>query len=155
MTLLLSLLCVLTALFAGGCALVAVGVGALPLAAIPAGIAALNVLVILGANRRGKPAVAAFATLASLDLVVAVAILWALAASASAFGGADGRNEPVLLGALGLGCGILIKGVLTVGVALRLRRAGAGSGEDGGALGGGFAAVPRPYNPAESDEPSS
>lgn len=80
----LAILCALVVLFAGGCALMLVfsgftgTSGAVLLALIPAGIAALNVLVLMALYGKGKPQPVAFYILAGLDVVAAVlaGIFW-------------------------------------------------------------------------------
>ena len=94
MKVLLSILCGLIVLFTGGCALLAIGgvgiTGVLtsgPLALIPGGIAALNIMVLAALWGFGKPNKAVFVTLVVLDALVVVA----LAAAWTSVGGGDGE----------------------------------------------------------------
>lgn len=114
----LTILCGLAILFAGGCVIMTAGLGALPLAAIPGGIVALNVLVILAIWRRRPPSFTAFVILAALDLLIAAIVFCLLIA---ATGGAKGDDLPFMRGAAALAVVLAVKGVLTLGAAARLR----------------------------------
>lgn len=114
----LTILCGLAILFAGGCVIMTVGLGMLPLAAIPGGIVALNVLVILAIWRRRPPSFFAFVVLAGLDLLIATLLFWALAA---ATGSAAEADLLPMRGAAALAVVMLLKGVLTLAAAARLR----------------------------------
>jgi len=113
MKILLTILCAVIVLFAGGCALILIapssfgGLFAVPLGAvIPGGIAALNVLVIAALWGRAKPRKAVFYTLVVLDaLVVAgLGIAWA--------GMGTGDSELNTLAGLTIGA-FAAKGLLT------------------------------------------
>ncbi len=82
MKILLAILCAIIVLFTGGCALILVtGAGyngmfqSFPLALIPAGLALLNVLVIVGLFGRSPPQRWAFYVLAVLDVLVVLTVL--------------------------------------------------------------------------------
>lgn len=129
MRLLLAMLCVLMILFAGGCALITISVGAVPLAVIPGGIVALNVLVILAIQGQRKPSAMAFGILAILDLVIGGVMLAGLLSQPGAFGA--NRADPRFgfdVGFMALAGGLLLKGLLTILVGWRLGRRGSGSG---------------------------
>lgn len=81
MKILLAILCGLMVLFAGGCALIFVsGAGyngmfqSVPAAAIPGGIAALNVLVLIALFGTSQPHRWAFYVLAVLDVIVVLVL---------------------------------------------------------------------------------
>lgn len=83
MKIILGIICALVVLFAGGCAVMLVAAefstrGAAPLALIPGGIAALNVLVLLALFGKSQPQRWAFYVLAVLDVIgiVVMAIFW-------------------------------------------------------------------------------
>ena len=84
MKIILGIICGLMALFAGGCAVVLVfsqmsgDSGAVGFALFPAGIAVLNVLVLMSLFGKSRPKDWAFYVLAGLDVVAAVvmAIFW-------------------------------------------------------------------------------
>jgi hypothetical protein len=114
MRILLGIFCGLMVLFAGGCALLlAAGSGfggmfqSLPLAAIPGGIAVLNVLVLLTLFGSRNPQRWAFHALAGIDAVAAVivAVAWA--------GMGTGDSEVNTLAAVAIGI-LALKGALTV-----------------------------------------
>jgi hypothetical protein len=122
MKILLAIFCGLIALFSGGCALilfVGSGYGAMfqsaPLAMIPGGIAALNVLVIVAMFGWAKPQRWAFYVLAALDAVAAliIAVVWADTGT---------RYPDVNMLAGILLAAVVLKGVLTLVVAQRLPR---------------------------------
>lgn len=113
MKILLTILCAVIVLFAGGCALILVspgsygGIFTAPLAAvIPGGIAALNVLVIAALWGRAKPRGGVFYTLVVLDAVVVagLGIAWA--------GMGTGDSELNTLAGLTMGA-FAAKGLLT------------------------------------------
>ena len=123
MRFLLIMLCGLMVLFAGGCALLAVGVGGAPFAVIPGGIAALNLLVILAAWGRRKPDVLAFAALAILDLVIGVPMLiFVLPDLALARRPPAVPQGPATFYREVLAIGLVVKGVLTLLVGWQLGR---------------------------------
>ena len=111
MKILLAILCGLMVLFAGGCAIVAVAAG--PLALIPAGIAALNVLVLIALFGTSKPKLWAFYTLVILDLagILILAGIWA------SFGITD--NATNWLGAVLIGS-LAVKAIVTFAWARRV-----------------------------------
>lgn len=128
MRLLLAMLCMLMILFAGGCAVLALGLGGWPIAVIPGGIVALNVLVILAIRGQRRPSAMAFGVLAILDLLIGWVILAGLLSQPGAFGA--NRADPqdgFALGFMALAGGLLLKGVLTLVVGWRLGR---GTGSD-------------------------
>ncbi len=95
----------------------AIGAGAWPLAAIPGGIVVANLLVILAVRGQRKPAYVAFVVLAGLDLLIGTLMLVVLAANAGvAFDG----TFPI--GVMAVAGAIMLKGILTVLVAVRLWR---------------------------------
>ncbi|PZF76021.1 hypothetical protein DK847_15365 [Aestuariivirga litoralis] len=122
MKIILGIICGLVVLFAGGCALLLVFAeftdsGAAPLALIPGGIAALNVLVLMALFGRSQPQRWAFYVLAVLDVIGAIvmAILW----SSISFQVSDIWTLAVpVIGVL------LLKAVLTVLVARKLPERG-------------------------------
>lgn len=123
MRLLLIMLCGLMILFAGGCALVAIGAGGGPLAVVPGGIAALNLLVILAAWGRRKPDTLAFAALAILDLLIGVPLLMIAVPGVLLVRGPLVRpHDPdrFFIGVLAVG--LVVKGVLTLLVGWQLGR---------------------------------
>lgn len=123
MRLLLAMLCMLMILFAGGCALLALGLGGWPIAVIPGGIVALNVLVILAIRGQRRPSAMAFGILAILDLLIGWVILAGLLSQPGAFGA--NRASPqdgFALGFMALAVGLLLKGLLTLVVGWRLGR---------------------------------
>lgn len=67
----LAILCGLLVLFMGGCAVMALAAG--PLALIPGGLAALNVMIILAIFQAKRQFLPAFYVLGIIDLLVAVA----------------------------------------------------------------------------------
>ncbi|MFO1034823.1 MAG: hypothetical protein U1E15_12395 [Hyphomicrobiales bacterium] len=105
-------LCGLLVLFMGGCAVLALQVG--PLALIPAGLAALNVMIIVALVLSKKQFLAAFYILGIVDLLVAAG---AGIAAASTTAGSDWQ---VFLLAAGL---FALKGILTLVYARALRTA--------------------------------
>ena len=117
MLLVLTILCLLVILFAGSCAIAMIGAGVWPLAAIPFGIVAVNVLVILSLRGRTKPAYGAFATLAGLDLVIGAFMLFGTVVDALA-NPFDFANVVTLT----VAGAIIAKGALTVLAAWALRR---------------------------------
>lgn len=116
MHVLLVILCVLMIIFAGGCAIMAIGF-ATPLAVVPAGIVLANVLVILSIAGKRKPAFAAFFTLAVLDLVVGTPMLVAAVTS-------SGLNiaDPSEAGVLAFAIALVLKGILTLIAVGQLRQ---------------------------------
>ena len=120
MKIILAIFCGLMVLFAGGCALLLVsGSGyngmfqSLPMAAIPGGIAALNVLVLLALFSARTPQVWAFYVLAVIDVLVilVLAVMW------MSYGLKD--SEINFLGSVLLG-GLAVKALLTVLAARRI-----------------------------------
>lgn len=125
MRLLLAMLCTLMILFAGGCTVLALGVGLGPLAAIPGGIVALNVLVILAIRGQRKPSALAFGFLAILDLAIGGTMLAGLLSQPAAFGANRAHpQDGFALGFMALVGGLLLKGLLTLVVGWRLGRRG-------------------------------
>lgn len=130
MRLLLAILCTLMILFAGGCTMLALGVGLGPLAAIPGGIVALNVLVILAVRGQSKPSAMVFGSLAILDLLIGSVMLAGLLSQPGAFGANRAHpQDPFALGFMALAVGLLLKGLLTLVVGWRLGRAAGSSHE--------------------------
>jgi hypothetical protein len=120
----LGIFCGLVVLFAGGCALMLMaGSGyngmfqSLPVAFIPGGIAALNVLVLIALFGTSRPHLWAFYVLALLDVLVVLA----LGAMWLSFGFTD--SEVNTLGFVIVG-GFAAKAVLTVATARKLMRSG-------------------------------
>ena len=113
----LAILCALVVLFAGGCAVVILfsGMtnGGLVFAAIPGGIAALNVLVLMTLYGKGTPRRKPFYILATLDLIGATfaAMFW----SSISFQVTDIYTLAIPVIAV-----LLLKAVLTVLVARKL-----------------------------------
>jgi hypothetical protein len=90
MKVILAIFCALMVLFAGGCALILMadgsyssGGGTVAMAALPGGVAALNVLMLLGMFGRKEPQRWAFYVMAGVDIlaVLALGALWASVAS--------------------------------------------------------------------------
>ena len=86
MKIILAIFCGLMVLFAGGCALILIadgsyssGSGSVALAVVPGGVAALNVLMLLGMFGKKEPQRWAFYVLAGVDVLAALALaaLWA------------------------------------------------------------------------------
>jgi hypothetical protein len=115
----LIILCVLMIVFAGGCALVAIASGAWPVVAIPGAIVAANVLVILAVRGRRAPAFGAFAALAILDFVIGLPMLWVTLTNARIT-----FEDEFHVGMLLLAVALVLKGVLTIAAASRLRKRG-------------------------------
>jgi hypothetical protein len=113
MKVLLTILCAIVALFAGGCTLLIVGgtsiggaLNASPLALLPGGLAALNVLVIGALWGKIKAQPWAFLALAILDAIV-FAILAFMAITTGARTTAEGLAIVLPLAA------VAAKGILT------------------------------------------
>ena len=122
MKIILGIICALVVLFAGGCAVILVlaefsDTGAAPLALIPGGIAALNVLVLMALFGKSQPQRWAFYVLAALDVigVIIMAIFW----TSISFQVNDIWTIAVPVIAV-----LLLKAVLTVLVARQLPPAG-------------------------------
>lgn len=90
MKVILAIFCALMVLFAGGCAVILMadgsyssGGGTVAMAALPGGVAALNVLMLLGMFGKKEPQRWAFYVMAGVDLlaVLALGALWASVAS--------------------------------------------------------------------------
>lgn len=115
----LTILCGLAVVFAGGCAITIISFGSLPMAVIPGGIVALNVLVILAIWRRRPPSFGAFRTLAVIDLLLAYGLYAALNSLAKPV-----KPDELFFfrGAVALAVVLLLKGMLTLAAAARLRR---------------------------------
>ncbi|MFN4143727.1 hypothetical protein [Aestuariivirga sp.] len=122
MKIVLAIFCGLMVLFAGGCALLLMGDGAfsgsggsVPFALIPGGIAALNVLVLVGLFGKSPPQRWAFYLLAGVDVAAALilALIWASLAS---------QMADVIVIALPLIGALVLKAVLTFVMARRLPR---------------------------------
>lgn len=119
MKIILGIICGLVVLFAGGCALVLLfsqlsgDSGAVALALIPGGIAALNVLVLMALFGKSEPQRWAFYVLAGLDVagIIIMSIFW----SSISFQVSDIWTLAVPVIAV-----LLLKAVLTVLVARRL-----------------------------------
>jgi hypothetical protein len=86
MKIILAIFCGLMVLFAGGCALILIadgsyssGSGSVALSVVPGGVAALNVLMLLGMFGKKEPQRWAFYVLAGVDVLAALALaaLWA------------------------------------------------------------------------------
>lgn len=121
MKVLLGIFCGLMVLFAGGCALLLAGSSgyggmfqSLPLAFIPAGVAALNVLVLIALFGMKQTHLWAFVVLAILDALVVLITLVAWVSNGF------GDSEINVLAALLAGA-FAAKGVLTALTAQRLR----------------------------------
>lgn len=110
MRILLGILCGIMVLFAGGCAIMAAGAG--PVALIPAGIATLNVLVLIALFGTAKPVLWAFYVLAVLDIIGLLVVLGFMAS----LGPADSASNGI--GVL-LAGSLAVKAILTVLVARR------------------------------------
>jgi hypothetical protein len=114
MKIILTILCAIMVLFGGGCAIVLMGgsgiggvFNAVGFAALPGGIAALNIAVLMALWGKSKPGSWVFVTLAILDLVVvcAVLLLWA----------SFGLSDPVTNWIAGLTAAAFgAKGILTL-----------------------------------------
>ncbi len=114
MKVLLTILCGLMVLFAGGCAVILfLGSGyngmfqSFPFALAAAGVAALNVLVILALFGSKAPQRWAFYVLAALDVIVIAIVLIAW----TSYGFHDSEVNPL---AIGLIAGFGLKALLTV-----------------------------------------
>ena len=119
MRMVLGILCGLMILFAGGCAMVLLGAGALPVAVIPGAVVAANVLVILALQGKRKPSFGAFAALACLDLLVGVPMLVAILANPRTVFDDDFQGGMLLLA-----IALVLKGILTIAAASHLRKHG-------------------------------
>ena len=82
MKIILAIFCGLMVLFAGGCALILIadgsyssGSGSVALSVVPGGVAALNVLMLLGMFGKKEPQRWAFYTLAGVDVLAAALLL--------------------------------------------------------------------------------
>ena len=122
MKIILGIMCGLVVLFAGGCAVILLisqmtDSGAAVLALIPAGIAALNVLILLALFGKSQPQRWAFYVLAGLDVLAAIvmAIFW----SSISFQVSDIWTIAAPVVAV-----LLLKAVLTVLVARKLPERG-------------------------------
>jgi hypothetical protein len=122
MKIILAIFCALMVLFAGGCALILIadgsyssGSGSVALAALPGGIAALNVLLLLGMFGKKEPQRWAFYVMAGVDLlaVLALGALWASVAS---------QMADVVVIAVPLIALLLLKAWLTIKVVNELPR---------------------------------
>jgi uncharacterized membrane protein HdeD (DUF308 family) len=111
---LLIILCVLAALFMGGCAVLALAAG--PLALLPAGIAVLN-LLILGAlfkwRFQWQPA---FYVLGVIDFIIAAAVLILMGTFASA-----DPNDPTVAISIVFAAFFVLKGIASIAVGLKSR----------------------------------
>ncbi|MEP6827196.1 MAG: hypothetical protein ABJA10_03895 [Aestuariivirga sp.] len=99
MKILLTVFCVLFILFAGGCALTLVGLGGGgigSLGLLPLGIAALNVMLLVGLWGANKPWLPAFYILGTADILIA--ILGAFNALIFAASDTAGLEVPIFLG---------------------------------------------------------
>jgi hypothetical protein len=117
MQMILMILCALMILFAGGCALAALGAGAWPLVAIPSAIVAANVLVILAVLGKRAPSFGAFASLAVIDLVIGLPMLAVMLTNARMT-----FEDEFQVGVLLLAIAVVLKGIMTIAAASRLRR---------------------------------
>ena len=108
MKIILTILCGLMILFAGGCSIFALMAG--PLALIPAGIVVLNVLVLGAMYGFANPRRWAFITLAILDALATIVLLivW------SSFGTSDDQTN---IFAVLLIVALAVKGALTYAMA--------------------------------------
>lgn len=124
----LIILCGLMIVFAGGCAVVSVVSGALPLVVVPASIVAANGAIILAVRGKRKPSFLAFVSLALLDLGIGLPMLFVMLVN---------RNPHVNLedsfqfGLLLLAIALVLKGILTIAAASRLRQRGSKAVVDG------------------------
>ena len=111
MKIILTILCGLMALFAGGCTVLAGAAG--PLALIPAGVVVLNVLVLGAMYGFANPRKWAFLTLAVLDglAVILLAIPW------FSFGMTDSQLNGL---AVLLISAFAVKGAMTYAMAKRI-----------------------------------
>lgn len=116
MMILLVILCMLMILFAGGCAVVALGAGVWPVALIPCGIVVANVLVIQAVRGLRKPDTTGFAILAALDFMIGGPMLAVVFVSPDTV-----FTDPGMLATVAVAGAIVAKGVLTVIALMRLR----------------------------------
>jgi hypothetical protein len=109
---LLIIMCVLAALFMGGCAVLALAAG--PLALLPAGIALLNI-AILGVlfkwRFKWQPA---FYVLGAIDFIIAVATLVLVGTMAT-----SAANDPTIPVAVGFAVLFVLKGAVSIAVGLK------------------------------------
>ena len=112
---LLIIMCVLAALFMGGCAVLALAAG--PFALLPAGIAALN-LAILGAlfkwRFQWQPA---FFILGGIDFLIAIAILSLMGSFATTLSSSD----PTVPVSIGFAVLFVLKGAVSIAVGLKIK----------------------------------
>jgi hypothetical protein len=120
MKVVLAIFCGLMVLFAGGCALLLMGDGAfsgsggaVPFALIPGGIAALNVLVLVGLFGTPAPQRWAFYLLGGIDVLVALVLALAWASLGS-------QMADMVVIALPLIAALVLKAALTFIMARRL-----------------------------------
>ncbi len=112
MKIILTILCGLMVLFAGGCAVIALAAG--PLALLPGGVAALNIFVLIALYGSSKPAKWAFVTLIILDALWVLVLLMAWASG--------GFSDPLLnLWAAGFIGTVALKGALTFAMLRKLQ----------------------------------
>lgn len=111
MKIILTILCGLMILFAGGCSILALMAG--PLALVPAGVVVLNVLVLGAMYGFANPRRWVFNTLAIIDalVVIILLILW------SSFGATDQQTN---IFAVLLVAAFAVKGALTYAMAKRM-----------------------------------
>ncbi|MEO6607149.1 MAG: hypothetical protein ABIN69_01620 [Aestuariivirga sp.] len=109
---LLIIMCVLAALFTGGCAVLALAAG--PLALLPAGVAVLN-LAILGVlfkwRFKWQPA---FFVLGAIDFIIAAAVLILMGSFASA-----DPNDPTVAISVVFAAFFVLKGIASIVVGLK------------------------------------
>jgi len=108
-------MCVLAALFMGGCAVLALAAG--PFALLPAGIALLNV-AILGVlfkwRFQWQPA---FFVLSAIDFLIAIAIL----ALMGSFATSQSVNDPTIPVSIGFAALFVLKGAVSIAVGLKTK----------------------------------
>lgn len=120
MKVILSILCAIVVLFAGGCSLIVIAssnasglMQSFPFSLILGGIALLNVLVLMGLFRRGPPQRWAFFLLGAIDLLIAaiIAAFWV------GIGLTDPNTNIMAMFWIGI---VLLKGLLTLLYARKL-----------------------------------
>lgn len=120
MKIILAIFCALMVLFAGGCALILIadgsyssGSGSVALSVVPGGVAALNVLMLLGMFGKKEPQRWAFYVLAAVDVLAAL-LLAGLSFSVA------GQMGDIFVISLPLFALLLLKAWLTVQVVRKL-----------------------------------
>jgi hypothetical protein len=114
--------------FAGGCAVVSVVSGALPLVVVPASIVVANVAIILAVRLKRKPSFLAFVSLALLDLGIGLPMLFVMLVNPNVH---VNLEDSFQLGLLLLAFALVLKGILTIAAASWLRTQGRQAAVDG------------------------